>query len=323
MGKKGLLAVLFYIGVLSGYSQKTDSLIRKLDSLEVRGDTSINTDPSAYTKATQLTPKVYLILLGSNFKQMATTPFHLKKKEWGKVGMFTLAASGLSFANKPINRYAIELRAKNKGVADVSKFITNFGGLYEVYTLGALFTYGLVFKTEKEKATTLLATQAYLIAGAAQIVTKAISGVQRPNYYDPITGKNSFAFHGPFYRFTKDVNGNGFPKNAYSSFPSGHTTGAFAAATVFAIEYREKPLIPIVSYTAATLIGLSRMTENRHWATDVFVGAALGYLSGKQVVNNYHRFAEIQAARKKKKKDITMNLQYNNGHFEPGFIYKF
>lgn len=323
MTLKSWLTILLCVGTFTGYSQNTDTLLKKLDSLEVRGDTSINTDPSAYTKATQLTPKTYWILLGSNFKQMATIPFQLKKKEWSKVGLFSLVAGGIAVANKPINRFAVDLSANNKSVFDASKFITKFGGLYEVYTLGALFTYGLVFKTEKEKATTLLATQAYLTAGAVQIVTKALSGVQRPNYYDPITGKNSFAFHNPFYRFKKDANGQRLGSNTHSSFPSGHTTGAFAAATVFAIEYRKKPLIPIISYTAATLIGLSRLTENKHWATDVFVGAALGYLSGKQVVNNYHRYAELKGPKKEKKKDITINVQYSNGHFEPGFVYRF
>jgi hypothetical protein len=44
------------------------------------------------------------------------------------------------------------------------------------------------------------------IAGAAQVVTKALTGVQRPNYYDPVTGKNRFAFHERFYRFKKDEN---------------------------------------------------------------------------------------------------------------------
>lgn len=314
---------LFILLSLSGFSQQTDTLIKKLDSLQVNGDSSINTNPSSYNKATRLNPKTYLILLGSNFKQMANTPFQLKRKDWAKVGLFTLVTSGLSVVNKPVNRFAVKLDAKNKSVGDVSKFITNFGGLYEVYTLAGLYTYGAIFKAQKEKTTTVLATQAYLTAGAVQVVTKFLTGEQRPNYYDPETGQNNPTFHGPFNRFKKDANGNKPNKYSYSSFPSGHTTGAFAAATVFAIEYREKPLIPIISYTAASLIGLSRITENKHWATDVFVGAALGYLSGKQVVNNYHRYAELRDPKNEKKKSVSLNLQYSNGHFQPGLVYRF
>lgn len=92
--------------------------------------------------------------------------------------------------------------------------------------------------------------------------------------------------------------------------------------TVFASEYRNKPLIPIIAYSAATLIGVSRITENKHWGTDVLVGAAVGFLAGKQVVNNYHRYAKIKTE-DKKKNTISFNLNYSYGHWEPGMIYKF
>src|SRR5207302_1941254 len=119
---------------------------------------------------------------------------------------------------------------------------------------------------------------------------------QRPSYYDPETHENDPSWHGPFFQFQKDKNGNKPDYFRYSSFPSGHTTVAFAAATVFAMEYSDRPLVPIIAYSAATLIGLSRITENKHWDSDLIVGAALGYLTGRQVVNNYHRYARIKNA---------------------------
>jgi PAP2 superfamily. len=36
----------------------------------------------------------------------------------------------------------------------------------------------------------------------------------------------------------------------------------------------------------ATLVGISRLTERAHWASDVFVGGLIGYVCGKQVVAN-------------------------------------
>jgi hypothetical protein len=96
---------------------------------------------------------------------------------------------------------------------------------------------------------------------------------------------------------------------------------AFAAATVFAMEYKNRPWIPVFAYSAASLIGISRITENRHWTTDVVVGAALGYLTGRQVVNNYHRYAELKAP--KQQKSLSLNIQYNFGHIMPGLVYKF
>jgi len=73
-------------------------------------------------------------------------------------------------------------------------------------------------------------------------------------------------------------------------------------------------------YTAASLIGISRVTENKHWTTDVIVGAAVGFLSGKNVVNNYHRYAKIKEG-DQKKNSVTFNLNYSYGHWEPGLIY--
>jgi len=64
---------------------------------------------------------------------------------------------------------------------------------------------------------------------------------------------------------------------------------------------------------------LSRITENKHWASDVFVGAVLGYLCGRQVVNNYHRYAKLQ----KQKQSLSFNMDYLNGKLLPGFVYRF
>ncbi|HEY1870713.1 MAG TPA: phosphatase PAP2 family protein [Chitinophagaceae bacterium] len=155
-----------------------------------------------------------------------------------------------------------------------------------------------------------MATQAYLTGAAMESLIKLISGRQRPSYYDPRTIDAEPKFQGPF------------GTRINSSFPSGHTTVAFAAATVFAMEYKDRPLVPLISYCAATLIGLSRITENAHWITDVFAGAALGYFTGRQVVNNYHRYAKLKAG-KQKKTSLSFNLQYNFNHLMPGIVYNF
>jgi membrane-associated phospholipid phosphatase len=315
--KKWLLIILVSFPV-AGIAQK-DTLINKLDSLQKKKDTSgqiNNINPKAYTETTQITFKNYFVLLGSSLKQEFTKPFHMTKKDWGNFGKFAAVTVALSFADKPIQKEALKLRNRNTGINSISKYVTNFGGIYEGYTLAALGAYGFIFKNEKMKTTTLLATQAYITAGALESVLKFVSGRTRPSYYPPgVEAKPRFL--GPFSKTGKDANG----KTVYSSFPSGHTTVAFAAATVFASEYKNKPLIPIIAYSAATLIGVSRITENKHWTTDVFVGAAVGFLAGKNVVNNYHRYAKIKES-EKKKNTISFNLNYSYGHWEPGIIYK-
>ena len=65
-----------------------------------------------------------------------------------------------------------------------------------------------------------------------------------------------------------------------TSFPSGHTAQAFAAATFMAKEYGHKSIwYSIGAYTVATGVGAMRVMNNRHWVSDVLVGAGIGILS--------------------------------------------
>jgi membrane-associated phospholipid phosphatase len=242
----------------------------------------------------------------------------MTRKDWITTGKFALVAGGLAFLDEPVQQRALRLRNNSPTLQSISKQVTRFGGPYEAYTLGALGAYGFIFKNEKMKTTTLLATQAYITGGAIESVLKFLSGRQRPYFTDSTKVQAEPTFYGPFYKTPKDPNG----KRTNSSFPSGHTTVAFAAATVYAMEYKNRPLIPILAYSAATMIGLSRITENRHWATDVLTGAAIGYLTGRLVVNNYHRYAKLKAPQQKKN-TVSFNLQYNNGVLQPGLIYTF
>ncbi len=317
-GKKWLLIIMLSVPV-AGFSQ--DTLINKLDSLSRKKDSAgkqiNNINPKAYNESTKLTFNTYFILLGSDLKQEFTKPFHMTKKDWGNFGKFAAVTVALSFADEPIQKAALKLRNRNTGINNVSKYVTNFGGIYEAYTLAGLAAYGFIFKNQKIKTTTFLATQAYITASALESVMKYVSGRTRPSFYDPSVEAEP-KFLGPFSKTAKTSSG----KKTYSSFPSGHTTVAFAAATVFASEYRDKPIVPIIAYSAATLIGISRITENKHWATDVFVGAAVGFLAGKNVVNNYHRYAKLKAPNQKKN-SVSINLNYSLGHWEPGLVYKF
>ena len=68
--------------------------------------------------------------------------------------------------------------------------------------------------------------------------------------------------------------------NVYNSFPSGHTVTAFVGAEMLRREYgRDYPIVAIAGYTVATSVGLLRIYNNRHWASDVLAGAGVGILS--------------------------------------------
>jgi len=67
--------------------------------------------------------------------------------------------------------------------------------------------------------------------------------------------------------------------SSYNSFPSGHTTQAFAAATFLSEEYKDSyHWMPYASYTVASSVGILRVANNRHYISDVLVGAGIGFL---------------------------------------------
>jgi membrane-associated phospholipid phosphatase len=118
-------------------------------------------------------------------------------------------------------------------------------------------------------------TEAIVASGAIVAATKGIMGRQRPflEKGDP----------GDFFI------GHGFSSGGLTSFPSGHTAAAFSAATVLSIEAHRAwpttaPIISPLLYGGATAIGLARMYDSRHWASDVALGAAVGTLTGIQVM---------------------------------------
>lgn len=93
-----------------------------------------------------------------------------------------------------------------------------------------------------------------------------------------------------------------------TSFPSGHTAEAFAAATFMAKEYGDQSIwYPIGAYTVATGIGAMRVLNNRHWASDVLAGAGIGILA-TEVAYLTHQYKW-----NKKKQNVIITPAYSSG----------
>ena len=86
-----------------------------------------------------------------------------------------------------------------------------------------------------------------------------------------------------------------------SSFPSGHSTQAWAVATVIAHEYKERPSVQIAAYGLATAVSIARFTGHKHYLSDVLAGSALGWGIGRYVYGAHHRDAPM------------LTLQFNRG----------
>lgn len=71
------------------------------------------------------------------------------------------------------------------------------------------------------------------------------------------------------------------PDGTSLSLPSGHTSSAFATATVLQSHFGWKAGVP--AYAVATWIGASRVQMKRHYVSDVIAGAAIGLVAGRSV----------------------------------------
>lgn len=122
--------------------------------------------------------------------------------------------------------------------------------------VGSLFLlHGWTKDNVESKKTGWLAFESFLWSGAVELTMKFAIGRRRPSGTD-----DPFSFQ---------------PGQSDGAFPSGHTTTAFAAATVFAEQYPTwKVVIP--AYAAAGAVGFSRIYSNQHWGSDVVGGALLG-----------------------------------------------
>jgi membrane-associated phospholipid phosphatase len=111
-----------------------------------------------------------------------------------------------------------------------------------------------------------------------------------------VKGKNNFVDRSVIFvvSFTLTGLGSIFIKSATKvtrpdgsddrSFPSSHTALAFVSATFLHEEFKDKSIwFSVAGYSLASATGVLRMMNNKHWMSDVFVGAGLGILTTKIV----------------------------------------
>jgi len=75
------------------------------------------------------------------------------------------------------------------------------------------------------------------------------------------------------------------PFTNHNSFPSGHTTQAFAVATVIAAHYPAW-WVQVLAFGSAGLVGYCRVEQNGHFTSDVVAGALIGWSVARCVVRH-------------------------------------
>lgn len=146
-----------------------------------------------------------------------------------------------------------------------SESISNYSVYSMVGASGSAFLLGYFTKNDHLRETGLLAGEAAANATGVDFVFKTIT--HRPR---PVEG-----------------DGNGRFFQGGSSFPSEHAAIAWSMASVFAHEY-PGPLTKLLAYGLASAVTVTRVTSKQHFASDAWVGSALGWYLGRQIYRSHH-----------------------------------
>lgn len=168
-----------------------------------------------------------------------------------------------------------------KGILDHGASAFELLSVPGAYVLGpAVYLYGRYAHNAAAADLGLHSTEAIVLATGITGVLKGALGRSRP-YVTRDSNPHDFTF------------GKGFVGEDRSSFPSAHTAVAFAAASSVTSELAHlwpghTALVAPILYGGATLVAAGRMYHDKHWASDVVLGAGLGIFSGLKVVRYAH-----------------------------------
>jgi hypothetical protein len=203
-------------------------------------------------------------------KDFWTAPLHFREKQW-EWSVPSLVVGGLLIkADNNIQKHVPTSKSTVSHAVTASN-----AGLAALTAAGAgLFLLGHVQSDDQKRETGILAGEAALGALADTEIFKYAAGRERP-----FTGSGT----GRFF-----VGGD--------SFPSTHSSVSWAIASVIAHEY-PGPLTQLLAYGTAGSVSAARWAGHKHFASDVIIGAALGWYMGRQVYRAHSHYGDADMAR--------------------------
>jgi membrane-associated phospholipid phosphatase len=192
-------------------------------------------------------------------------------------GFAILAVAAAPLDRRMAERFRDSTLQRNIKLRKTARFVRTVADPGSFLIGAGLYTYGRIAKDAKAADIGLHGTEALAVGHALGVVLKGIVGRARP--YKNLENPHDYQLMRGFGRGASD----------YRSMPSGHTIAAFAAAAAVTSETsRWWPstvwYIAPVMYGGAAATGISRMYNNKHWASDVITGAAIGTMAGVLVV---------------------------------------
>lgn len=208
--------------------------------------------------------KTYVKSYWNDSKDFIISPAKWGGKQWVEFGAVTGAGVMAFTKEEKIQKYF--LAHQSTAGDNLSTYIFEPFGRFAPVLIGGLYLGGRLANNNRLAGTSLTAAKAFIVSAVSANIIKQLTHRHRP-YQDDIPDHANW--DGPF----SDIH--------YASFPSGHSTAAFSMATVYAFEYRSTIWVPVLAYTLAAGTAVSRLYDNKHWASDVVIGSALGFVTGR------------------------------------------
>ena len=206
----------------------------------------------------------------SDGKYVISSPSRWDKGDWLASAFIVGTCGSIMLSDEKTHDWVQARRSSTSN--RITQVIEPFGGEGAILVLGGLYLSGCIEKDTTLKKVALLCGESALISGAIVGALKILIGRARPYTEE---GACSYS------PFNLDTNASNW------SFPSGSTGTAFAIASCLADECKN-PAIKVASYGTAILVGLSRIHDNKHWASDVFLASTIGIGVGK-TISKLHR----------------------------------
>ena len=272
-----LLAISYQLSAVSCQLSVVDSLSQC--------QSAHSSQPTAHSiKCESLLSKKYLKSYWNSGLTVLAQPLHYDWKDWTVFGGVA-AVTTLAFVYDDEIYDFVDGTFGNEKWNTASKCTDVFGEEYFILpTVALTYAVGAIGDHCRLKNMSLAALQSFVYAEVASAGLKVFTCRLRPSEVNSQQSTvNSQTWLGPFKSFKS------------TSFPSGHAMRSFALATTVAGFYPDKKWVGIVSYSLATMTSLGRVVSKEHWASDVIVGAALGYFIGRGVVKFNEKIGNISS----------------------------
>jgi len=201
-------------------------------------------------------------------KAIWTSPFHTHKENAKWWVIFGGATAALLATDKWTSRQL-------PNTSDQISFATSSSRLGTAYSLlpisGAFYFIGLGANNEHFRETGIVGVEALADAAAVGLVLKLATRRERP-----LEGNGNGSFWASKSTFWN------------SGLPSGHALSSWALASVVAHEYPHPLIVPITAYALATTVCASRFAARKHFATDIVLGAGIGWFMGDYIFAKRH-----------------------------------